>query len=274
MLTVIQLNAQIDQLTAQAAQASGDQEAVSRQIAAIQQERDQLRAQGEDLSRQLQEAKQRENQLRDQLSKVEPDAETGSLQKIAGAAANASTEPERATAMLTLAMQLHDQYVDKGKATANELKEQAQRDYDELIAKAEEYSKRTHNEADSYSQQVRQQADIYAQQSRSEADSYSAKTRQDADSYMNGKHTEADQYEAEVQRRSAEYDQQTRSAADEYAQQVRVNLATQSKVVEGNIQGLKQFETEYRARLTEFLSQLMSQVSDTNNYDKTEQPAQ
>ena len=34
--------------------------------------------------------------------------------------------------------------------------------------------------------------------------------------------------------------------------------------IEGNIQGLKQFETEYRARLTEFLGQLVSQVSDSS----------
>ena len=120
---VDQLNAQIDQLTAQAAQASGDQEAVGQQIAAIQQERDQFRAANEELSRQLaaaqqqgsaaqqqsaqiaelsrqlEEAKQRENQLRAQVSKVEPSTETGSLQKIAGAASMPGTEPERATAI-------------------------------------------------------------------------------------------------------------------------------------------------------------------------------
>ena len=33
-----------------------------------------------------------------------------------------------------------------------------------------------------------------------------------------------------------------------------------------NIQSLKQFETEYRARLTEYLGQLASQVSESNNY--------
>ena len=47
---------------------------------------------------------------------------------------------------------------------------------------------------------------------------------------------------------------------------VRDNLQAQSKVVEGNIQSLKQFETEYRARLTEYLGQLASQVSESNNY--------
>ena len=61
------------------------------------------------------------------------------------------------------------------------------------------------------------------------------------------------------------------TAADDYAQQVRDNLEAQTKVIEGNIQGLKQFETEYRARLTEFLGQLVSQVSDTNNYDQDSQ---
>ena len=43
------------------------------------------------------------------------------------------------------------------------------------------------------------------------------------------------------------------------------------KVIEGNIQGLKQFETEYRARLTDFLGQLMNQVSDSNAYSKVDQ---
>ena len=74
-----------------------------------------------------------------------------------------------------------------------------------------------------------------------------------------------------MQRRAADYDAKTRSAADDYAQQVRDNLESQSKVIEGNIQGLKQFETEYRARLTEFLGQLVSQVSDTNNYSQVDQ---
>ena len=86
-----------------------------------------------------------------------------------------------------------------------------------------------------------------------------------------------DNYEKEVQQRAAEYDKNTRSAADAYdkntrsaadtyAEQVRDNLQAQSKVVEGNIQSLKQFETEYRARLTEYLGQLASQVSESNNY--------
>ena len=99
---VDQLNAQIDQLifASRAPRASGDQEAVGQQIAAIQQERDQFRAANEELSRQLasaqqqgsaaqqqsaqiaelsrqlEEAKQRENQLRAQVSKVEPSTET------------------------------------------------------------------------------------------------------------------------------------------------------------------------------------------------------
>ena len=75
----------------------------------------QAEAQVKDLTKQLEESKQREEQLRDQVAKVEPNTETGSLQKIKSAAAAANSEPERATAMLTLAMQLHDQYVDKGK---------------------------------------------------------------------------------------------------------------------------------------------------------------
>ena len=41
------------------------------------------------------------------------------------------------------------------------------------------------------------------------------------------------------------------------------------QVIEGNIQGLKQFESAYRARLTEFLNGLMTQVSDTNSYNQT-----
>ena len=94
---------------------------------------------------------------------------------------------------------------------------------------------------------------------------------QDGDTYFSTKHNEADEYESEVQKRAFDYDSKTRTAADDYAQQVRDNLEAQTKVIEGNIQGLKQFETEYRARLTEFLGQLVSQVSDTDNYDQDSQ---
>lgn len=106
------------------------------------------------------------------------------------------------------------------------------------------------------------------ERTRSDADAYSVKTRQDADTYRENTQQQADNYEDEVRRRAGEYDSKTRSNADEYAQQVRDKLTTQSKVIEGNIQGLKQFEAEYRARLTEFLGQLSRQVSDTNNYSQ------
>ncbi|MFR3353198.1 MAG: DivIVA domain-containing protein [Bifidobacterium bifidum] len=302
---VDRLSGQIDQLTAQAAQASGKAD-VAAQLAAVQNERDQYRvsardmsgrlqeaqqqaasyqqqlndakkhldalqqqaAQASDLARQLEESKQRENQLREQVAKVEPSTETGSLQKIAGAAAAASSEPERATAMLTLAMQLHDQYVDKGKAKAKEITEASQNKYNELVTKANDYSSRTRTEADEYNKQVHSDADAYSERTRSDADAYSVKTRQDADTYRENTQQQADNYEDEVRRRAGEYDSKTRSNADEYAQQVRDKLTTQSKVIEGNIQGLKQFEAEYRARLTEFLGQLSRQVSDTNNYSQ------
>ena len=86
---------------------------------------------------------------------------------------------------------------------------------------------------------------------------------------MQNKHQEADNYEAEIQRRASEYDEKTRNGADVYAEQVRDNLNEQVQVIEGNIQGLKQFESAYRARLTEFLNGLMTQVSDTNSYNQT-----
>ena len=79
------------------------------------------------------------------------------------------------------------------------------------------------------------------------------------------RHDEINAFEAEAKKRADDYSAKTRTAADDYAQQVRENLETQSKVIEGNIQGHKTFETEYRARLTEFHGQLQAQVSDTNN---------
>jgi DivIVA domain-containing protein len=166
---VDQLNNQIDQLTAQAAKGN-DAEALANQLTAVQQERDSFRSRGEglqqqlsaaqqqvvqlqqqlsqqsgasqNLSKQLDESKQREEQLRQQVSKMEPSTETGSLKKIAGAGADANSEPERATAMLTLAMQLHDQYVDKGKAKGAELIADGQSKHDASVAKADEYSNR------------------------------------------------------------------------------------------------------------------------------------
>ena len=76
----------------------------------------------------------------------------------------------------------------------------------------------------------------------------------------------AAEYDKNTRSAADAYDKNTRSAADTYAEQVRDNLQAQSKVVEGNIQSLKQFETEYRARLTEYLGQLAAQVSESNNY--------
>lgn len=294
---VQRLGAQVDQLTAQAAEAAGSRE-LGAQLTAVQHERDELRAANEnlsrefesakqkaaeaetqsrkvqDLTRQLEESRQRENQLRAQVSKVEPSTETGSLQKIAGAGSGEASEPERATAMLTLAMQLHDQYVDKGKAQAKDIIETAQNKYNDMVAKANEYSSRTRSEADDYDKKTRTAADGYAASVHADADAYSARTRQDADTYAANKHSDADAYEAEVQRRAAEYDKKTRTGADTYAQQVRDNLESQSKVIEGNIQGLKQFEGEYRTRLTEFLNQLVAQVSDSNSFSKVDQSGQ
>ena len=291
---VDRLSAQIDQLTAQAAKEAGNKD-VAEQLNAVTRERDQFRANTENLSRelatarqqlavqqqtgtqvkelqrQLEESRERENKLRAQIEKVEPSTETGSLQKIAGAAQSASSEPERATAMLTLAMQLHDQYVDKGKAKAKEITEASQAKYEELVTKANDYSSRTRSEADDYNKSTRADADAYNKQVHADADGYSVKTRQDADLYAKNKREEADNYEAEVQRRAADYDNKTRSGADNYAKQVRSELENQVKVIESNIQGLKQFETEYRTRLTDFLGQLMNQVSDSNNYSKVDQ---
>jgi DivIVA domain-containing protein len=291
---VDRLNSQIDQLTAQAAQAAGKKD-LNNQLVAVQHERDEFRSGNEklsreleqakkqlasassqaqqiqDLSRQLQESKQRENQLRAQVSKIEPNTETGSLQKIAGAAAGATSEPERATAMLTLAMQLHDQYVDKGKAKAKEITEASQVKYQEMLTKANDYSTRTRGEADEYAKQTRGKAEEYSKHTRTEADGYAQKTRTAADDYSTQKRATADAYEAEVQRRAGEYDQKTRSAAEVYAKHVRENLAEESKAAEANIQSLKQFETEYRSRLTDFLKQLVSQVGESDSYNAVEE---
>ena len=253
-------------------------EEVRQQLVVTQQEN----AKVQDLARQLEESHKREEQLREQVAKMEPSTETGSLQKIAGAGAEVGgSEPERATAMLTLAMQLHDQYVDKGKAKANQIVEESQARYNEIVTKADDYSNRTRSEADEYNKQTRGDADDYSVRTRSdadayaarahnEADAYSGKVRQAADDYSKQTHDQADQYESEVQHRAADYDSTTRTAADAYARQVRENLEKQTKVIEGNIQSLKQFETEYRTRLTDFLGQLVAQVSDENTYSSME----
>ena len=227
--------------------------------------------------------------------------------------------------------------LERGKAKAKEITEESQRQYEEIIGSANDYSNRTRSEADQYStdtranadnylsgktqdgdaylaqkqqdgdaylnqkteegdaylaqkteegnaylagkqqdgdaylEQKQQEGDAYFAQKQEEGDGYLAQKTQDADTYFSDKHTEADNYEAEVQKRAFDYDSKTRTAADDYAQQVRDNLETQTKVIEGNIKGLKQFETEYRARLTDFLGQLVNQVSDTNNYDQDPQ---
>ena len=115
-------HAVVDQLTAQAAQNS-DQPDLAKELQEITRQRDQFRADSEnlrhelsaaheqtmraqqaeaqvkDLTKQLEESKQREEQLRDQVAKVEPNTETGSLQKIKSAAAAANSEPDEKSMM-------------------------------------------------------------------------------------------------------------------------------------------------------------------------------
>ena len=74
-----------------------------------------------------------------------------------------------------------------------------------------------------------------------------------------------------MQKRAFDYDSKTRTAADDYAQQVRDNLEAQTKGHRRQHSGPQAVRNEYRARLTEFLGQLVSQVSDTNNYDQDSQ---
>ena len=70
--------------------------------------------------------------------------------------------------MLTLAMQLHDQYVEKGKNKAKEITEASQNKYNDLVTKANNYSERTRSEADDYSTRTRSDADTYSDRTRSE----------------------------------------------------------------------------------------------------------
>ena len=168
-----------------------------------------------------------------------------------------------------------DAYAAKTRQDADTYMQDRHNEADQYMAeKTEEgnaYLNRKKNEGDAYVAQKTQEGDQYLSDRQNEGNSYVAQKTNEADQYFSTKHSEADTYESEVQRRAADYDAKTRSAADDYAQQVRDNLESQSKVIEGNIQGLKQFETEYRARLTEFLGQLVSQVSDTNNYSQVDQ---
>lgn len=168
--------------------------------------------------------------------------------------------------MLALAMQLHDQYVDKGKAQnaqliaegqtiRKNLIDEGQRKHDEVIAQADEYSKKTHDSADQYSQQVHEDADSYASRVRQQADQEVSQKKQDAQKYVAGIRSDAQAY-----------DSKTRTDADNYAKSVKAKLMKDTTVIEGNITSLKKFENEYRTRLTDFLNQLIKQVSATNNY--------
>ena len=219
------------------------------------------------LQNELKASQEREAGLRDQLSKVEPGAETGSLAQIKSAGVGAESEPERATAMLSLAMQLHDQYVDKGKAKNAQLVSEGESQRNTLITEGEQKRAELIAEAEAYSQQTRNSADEYAKNTETDADSYSEKTHKEADEYSKRVHDEVERYDQQTRKAADEYDSRTREAAERHAAEVREKLYKDSKIIEGNIEGLKQFESEYRSRLTEFLSKLSTQVSDVNNYD-------
>ncbi len=87
---------------------------------------------------QLKDSQIREAQLREQVAKSEPSTETGSLQKIRECRGKRSMRAS-APAMLTLAMQLHDQYVDKGKGQRPRRSPRKASAYEEIIGSANDY---------------------------------------------------------------------------------------------------------------------------------------
>ncbi|MBR2556615.1 MAG: DivIVA domain-containing protein [Aeriscardovia sp.] len=232
----------------------------------LAQQEEETHKQISDLKRQLADSQKREEDLRSQVAKMEPSAETGSLKKISSAGQGSDSEAERATAMLALAMQLHDQYVDKGKAQRAQLIAEAetarqsyidegQQKLSDAIAEGDAYKKKVRGEADKYSQETRTAAERYAQDLRTKTDNETSRQRTEAENYANALRTNA-----------KAYDEKTRTEADQYSESVKNKLFNDVKVIEGNITSLKKFEDEYRSRLKDFLGQLINQVSASDNY--------
>ena len=218
------------------------------------------------LSEDLEKSKKIEEELRRRLASAEPPAVTGSLRKISDAGEGSDSEPEKATAMLALAMQLHDQYVNKGKAQKAQLVaegdvakesmiEEGRKKYNALVGDAEEYSRHTREEADKYSQRIRQEADDYSSRTRAIAEQESTKQR-----------TSADNYATTVRAEAQAYDKKVRGSADDYAKAVKDKLFNDTKTIEANLEDLKKFESNYKSRLKDFLVQLMSQISTADDY--------
>ena len=215
-----------------------------------------MRLQLATMQNELNESAQREETLRQQVSASEPSTETGSLEKIAAAASDErKSTSEKAAQMLAMAMELHDKYVNRGKDEANQLVNEGHSQHDQIISEADQYAKETRATADAYSTKTRNDADNYSAVTRSEADEYSKQQRSDSEAYA-----------AQVRQNADAYNTKTRGDADMYSRQVKDKLYADSKVIEGNIDSLKQFESDYRGRLTSFLSQLSDQINNTDNY--------
>ena len=80
-------------------------------------------------------------------------------------------------------------------------------------------------------------------------------TRSEADEYAKQQRADGESYAAQVRQNADAYDNKTRGDADMYSRQVKDKLYADSKVIEGNIDNLKQFESDYRSRLTSFLQE-------------------
>jgi DivIVA domain-containing protein len=97
----------------------------------------QLQSKLDEVRKQLDESNQHVSRLQVKLQEADSQGpNTGSMQAIGEAASAAANGTSQAAAMLSMAQQLHDEYVQKGKSTAKSLVEDAQTEHDQLLATA------------------------------------------------------------------------------------------------------------------------------------------
>lgn len=83
---------------------------------------------------------------------------------------------------------------EQAKAEADSRQEASQRDYDTIVADAENIRRKARTQAEAYLAGKTAEADSYINKARSEADRYTAETRGDADAYARKTRNEADGY--------------------------------------------------------------------------------
>jgi DivIVA domain-containing protein len=191
-------------------------------------EADALRLELDQVKKQLDDANSQVARLQVKVQNGE-NTDSGSLSAIGSAASSAGSGVGQAAAMLNMAQQLHDEYVQKGKNESERLINEGQEKHDNLIEKGQKEHDRLVTEG----------------------------KKSHDDSVASGK-KENERLITEATEENKRIITEAKKTADNTYE----TLAKERSTIEKKIEELQQFEKDYRTRLTSALTDLLGEIQE------------